>query len=412
MQISQSTDSLIALSILDTPEFGQVEVFADAVEAFYVAKTRGVPWTYGTTDNLIVQTFEYPESDGLAGTVLTAEVPGVSVDMECEPIQIDANPHLIKFYGQAWAEPVLQSEFLLANISGAGCQIMGATLAQYPASNADSAFDDLKTKILGYESNFQGRFDYYLCNSGFNYEFRGNSYDAKQTNETSSADYCFLLTMSKMNWYIPYNTTSFEFLMDDPDSNWTIEQSTRVLCKPSYKADDYRAALVPSNKTLQAVEIVPNTSTNLTGFNMRDFVKDIVNATSAAAFGQGGEDYIVTPVPAMFELLAGLNNGSRQEAFIDLDLLRNLSTQALQGIGTQLIQKSFQADRIELLSGFVSTTQQRLLVKRLTVGLLTTTLGLLAIIVLFLLRIRPWDLVPCSTESLASAGITQTAHSS
>ena len=183
-------------------------------------------------------------------------------------------------------------------------------------------------------------------------------------------------------------------------TNRTIAQSTAVLCKPSYSVDLYTVTLAPSNQTLLKAEKVTNTSIDLTGFNMIDLIDGIVDSLASSIFGAG------ETVPPMFMLLEGLlgvsNNMSRLEPFSQPDLLRDLSTQALQGIGTQFAEQYLKQDLRQPLSGYLLMTEQRLQVKPLTVGLLLTTLGVLAVIVLLLVKIRPWNAAPCTSESLSS----------
>lgn len=339
-----------------------------------------------TTKNLTIQTFDYNGSDRLTNALLTAEVLGFGVAMECEPAQI-GNASLTS---RPWAS--ILAEYLVADISGPSCQLKSVVLGQSP--------DHGDFHIVNTTSNYQGLFGYYICNSGFSYENAENP-TVPQPNATSPEDFRFLLTMSEVTWN---SLWSNETAADAPaTTNWTIARSTGVLCKPSYSVDKYKVTLVPSNQTLQKADIIPNTSTNLTGFDLKNLLDGIVNTLTVSIFGQGGDDYSIIPVPPMFELLAGLNNNSRQEPLIDPNLLQNLSTQALQGIGTQFAERYLKQGQNQPLSGFVAATRQRLQIKRLPVGLLLTTLSVLAIDVLIIIGIRPWNSAPCATESLASA---------
>lgn len=363
-----------------------------------------MPWRYGTTENLAVQTFGYNDSDYLTNAVLTAQVPGFSVVMECDPAEIGSS----SFASRPWMYNDTFASFLVADVSGPGYQLINVSLGQ----NTGNGYFHITNTTVGHQSNYQGLFDYYVCNTGFDYANAGNPH-IPQPNATSPDDYRFLLTRSEVSWY--YNwTNATEDAPDDATwaSNWTIARSIGLLCKPSYSIDTYEVTLVPFNQTLQRANIIPNTSASLAGFDLKDLLDGIVNSVTAATFGQGGDDYIITSVPPMFELLAGLNNNSRQEPLIDSNLLLNLSTQALVGIGTQFAQSYLKQDHNQSLSGLVVAPQQRLLVKPITVGLLLTTLGILAIAVCILIRIRPRDSAPCATESLASAAAILAASKS
>lgn len=200
-----------------------------------------------------------------------------------------------------------------------------------------------------------------------------------------------------------YNST--EPLTGDT-RNWRIAQSTAVLCKPSYSVDLYKVTLAPLNQTLLKVDKVPNTFTDLTDFDIKDLLDGIKRSLRVSDFGEGGADYVIAPVLPMFMLLEGFltdsNSTSRLEPLIHPGLLQDLSTQALQGIGMQFAEQYPKQDQRQPVAGSISMIEQRLQVKRLAVGLLLTTLGILAITVLMLVKIIPSNTVPCASGSISS----------
>jgi hypothetical protein len=369
-----------------------IDVAADPVDAFFGSKAHGLPWTYGTMENLTVQTFDYEGSTSWTNPLLTAEVFGFGVDMQCEqaiigaasPTEAGVNRHTL-----------LSCPNLIANVSGAGCQLTNVTIAQTAIFGSG--------RYTNITSNYQGTFNYYVCNSGLS-----STLDVafpNPPNATSPDDYRFLLTMSELSWSIDSHKPQPPAFF----SNWTIPRVIGVLCKPSYSVDKYKVTLQPSLGMLQSADIIPHTSTSLAGLSLKTLLDGITNALANTTYGKGGDDFLYVSVPPMFEVLAGLINDSRQDALLDPDLLRDLSRQTLQGIGTQFAQRYLKQDQEQSLSGSIQTLQQRLQVKRLTVGLLLTALGLLAVAVLVLIRIRPWNSAPCRTESLASAATILTA---
>ena len=349
-----------------------------------------------------MQTFEYNGTDDLSNALLTAQVPGFGVTMGCEPAEVgNLSNDLID---RLWVGSVDSlAEYLVGDVSGPGWQLLNVSLGQAPGG--ENSFKKNLNLSSGLKSNYQGFFDYYICNSGFNYVYGGGS-DFPHPNATSPEDYRSHLTMAEVTFFL--NNT---FDLPEPDMmetiNWMIAQSTAVLRKPSYSVDLYTVTLAPSNQTLLKAEKVSNTSIDLTGFNMTDLLDGIVDPLTVSYFGEGGADYVIAPVPPMFMLLEGLvggsNNISGLEPFTQPGLLRDLSTQALQGIGTQFAEHYLKQDLRQPLSGSILMTEQRLQVKRLTVGLLLTALGILAVTVLILVKIRPWNTAPCVSEPLSSA---------
>ena len=141
---------------------------------------------------------------------------------------------------------------------------------------------------------------------------------------------------------------------------------------------------------------------------MQDFIDGMMNSFALWNIGPGvAADTNITTVPPIFMLLEGLlpepNNVSGLEALTQPSLLQDLSTQAVQGVGTQLAEQFVEQDQRQSLSGSILLTEQRLQVKRLTVGLLLVTLGILTVTVLLLVKIRPWNTAPFANGSLSSA---------
>ena len=391
---------MVVLSNFSAANLRLVDVTAGPVDAVYGVRVHGLPWAYGTTESLTVQTFEYNGTDDLSNALLTAQVPGFGVTMDCTPAEVgNLSNSLVE---RPWVPDAgILAEYLLGDVSGPGCQLLNVSLGQTPGHMSFTKAFNISS---GWKSNYQGFFDYYICNSGFNYVDAENP-DAPQPNATSPEDYRFLLSMAEVTFFLnnTYNDTEPE---TSETTNWTIAQSTAVLCKPSYSVDLYKVTLAPLNQTLLKVDKVPNTFTDLADFDIKDLLDGIKISLKVSDFGEGGADYVIAPVPSMFMFLEGFltesNSTSRLEPLIHPGLLQDLSRQALQGIGTQFAEQFLKRDQRQPLTGSVSMIEQRLQVKRLTVGLLLTTLGILAITVLMLVRIRPWNTVPCASGSISS----------
>ncbi|KAK0517265.1 hypothetical protein JMJ35_000420 [Cladonia borealis] len=220
--------------------------------------------------------------------------------MDCEPAEVGSlSNSLIE---RPWVTGVgagILADYLVGDVSGPGCQLLNVSLGQTPGH---MYFTKNLNISSGWKSNYQGFFDYYIYNSGFNYV------DAENPAV--------------------------------PQPNATPED---------YRVDLYTIKLAPLNQTLVKAEKLSNTSNNLSGFNMTDLLDGIVDSLTLSNLGEGGADYVTAPVPSMFMLLEGLlgdsNNISGLEPLIQLALLRDLSTQALQGIGTQYAEQFLKQDQ-------------------------------------------------------------------
>ncbi|ORY09323.1 hypothetical protein BCR34DRAFT_568699 [Clohesyomyces aquaticus] len=395
VRIQKSTGSLLALSSFNATGFGSSAVTAGPVDAVYGATVRGLPWPYGTTENLSVQLFDYNGPDNMSNPILTSKVPGFSVSMSCDTAEVRNISKTMA--SRPWLPSGILTQYLYGDVSGPGCQLRNISLGQTPGH---MFFSDKFDSSTGWKSNFQGVSDYYVCNTGFNYIGK-DAPNTPQPNATSPDDYRFLLTVSEVRFY--YNGSNNESApSSSTSSNWTIEQSTAILCKPSYSIDSYTVTLSPWNQTVIQADKLPNTSKSFGDFTMKDFLKGVSTSLKYSELGDGGPDYLVTKTPTMFLLLEAMSNNSRLEPFTNKAMFQNLSGRALGSLGTQFGDQFLKRNRRQPLNGTVVLTEQRLHVKRVTVGLLLTTLGLLAVATLILLRVRPWNTAPCATDSLAS----------
>ena len=396
----KATDSMVVLSNFSAANLNSADVTGGPVDAVY-GWAQGLPWTYGTTENLTVQIFEYIGTDDLSDAILRAQVPGFSVAMDCEPAEVGNLSDDLQT--RPWVPGAgILAEYLVGDVSGPGCQLHDVSLGQTPGHEY---FTQNLNISSGWKSNYQGFFDYYVCNSGFDY-VDGKNPDVPQPSATSAGDYRLLLTIAEVTFFLNNSDTFVASLVGEA-TNWTITQSTAVLCKPSYSIDLYTVALAPLNQTLLEAEKIANTSIDITGFTMKDLLDSIVDSSSISDLGDGGPDYVIAPVPSMFILLETLRTKSKNisglESLNNPGLLGDLSTQALQGIGTQFAEQYLKRGQRQPLAGSTLVTEQRLQVKRITVGLLLTALGTLTVTVLILGKIRPWNASPCDNELLSSA---------
>jgi hypothetical protein len=208
----QTTNLLQTLSDFSAANLNLAAVGADPIDAVYEVLTRYLPWAYGTTDSRDFQTFEYKGLDVLSHEILTAEVLGLSVGMNCQPAKV---------------ENIMQPT-LASNISSPDCQINDIVLAQ------GSEFERIPGIVT---LNYQGSCNYHLCNVG----------GASSTNDCR-----ILLAMSKVTWVWGWDVQSESSV----PTNFTIAQSTAALCKPSYSVDKYKVTLIPSNQTLWSAELI------------------------------------------------------------------------------------------------------------------------------------------------------------
>lgn len=182
-----------------------------------------------------------------------------------------------------------------------------------------------------------------------------------------------------------------------------VKQLTGVLCKPTYSIDNYSVSLTQAQDILK-MQSIKKSGTNSTLKEFDDF--KLIQAVQASfkntTFGEGGADYVVTQVPPFFQVMKAVHNVPTLEPFMDPNLLQDLGSQIFQGASTNVAHQNLMTSQYSSASGSLTYMEDRLQVKRLTVGLMATCLGLLVCISILEVFVRPWNTVSCEPKSISA----------
>ena len=99
------------------------------------------------------------------------------------------------------------------------------------------------------------------------------------------------------------------------------------------------------------------------------------------------------------------NNNSRLEPFMDPNLLLNLGSQTYKELSTQMAYQYLMEARNATIFGSSSYKEDRLQVKRITVGLMATCFGLLFCLGILVIFVRPHNSISCEPESISSLAV-------
>lgn len=152
---------------------------------------------------------------------------------------------------------------------------------------------------------------------------------------------------------------------------------------------------------MQAVK-KPGTNSTLKDFNDSNLIQAVIASFKNTTFGQGGVDYVVTQVPSFFQVMKAVYNASTLEPFMDPNLLQNLGSRMFQDASAGVARQNLMASQYISASGSSTYRENRLQVKRLTVGLMATCLGLLVCMSILEVFVRPWNTVPCEPKSISA----------
>ena len=328
-----------------------------------------------TSENLVIQTFGLSSGSlDTPGSSYTGNVPGFSTEVECEIIPVDNKT--THTYLPWWS---IQAPFFLTNVTTDTCNITNVIVGE----GADHGFyfnDNATQTYLAYFRNV-------TCNTG------GDDSQIYQFN--NGTDHRFLMSVALLKW-VPHQP--------ETESNWTwVEDLTVVLCKPSYSIDNYTVTYTQQDEgpNVQTAKI-PGTNSTLDGFDDEDLTLAVQTTLGNSSFGSGGADFVLFPVDTFYLLLEAMNDNSDLQPFMDPNLLMDLGSQAYKELSTQIAYQYLTDSQNITIIGSTWQIENRLQVKRLTVGLMAACLGALVCIGIYIMLFHPRDTVPCDPEATSS----------
>lgn len=376
MELTEITESEVPFSVrtgFNSSGFDLSVLGSAAAQQVYGVESGKLPYPSDTAENLVIQHFDPPSRTSVS--TYTATVQGFSTNLDCEILHLsNATETSLPWFS-------VLAPYYVVNITTDSCHIKNAIVGQGAEHNY---YRDNKVT-----ENYQGRFQNFTCNTG------GDSSVAHPLNGNSSMDHRFLLSMAHLQWapHAPVTMSS---------ATW-VKQLTAVLCKPTYSIDNYSVSLTPAGivSTMQARK-KPGTNSTLKDFDDSKLIHAVLASFKNITFGEGGRDYVVTQVPSFFQVMKAVHNVPTLEPFMDPNLLQDLGSRIFKGASANIAHQNLMASQFSSTSGSLTYTEDRLQVKRLTVGLMATCLGLLVCISILEVFIRPWNAVSCEPKSISA----------
>jgi hypothetical protein len=357
---------------------------------FYGVQTQDLPYPEGVGPDLVVQTFR-PQIALPSDASYSAEVQGLRTNFDCEIVAINATN--VQQASIPWIS-VLAPGFVV-DIDAGNCTIRNAIIAM--AADHTYHHDPYATQ------NFQGRINNATCSDGVD-----NSLSWKQRPDHSNyTDQRILMTMADLRWVIDPDDVG------KPEQNgdsWWVQDVKAVLCRPSYSLGTYKVDHTAAGTSSQdpiSAKLTTNGTTTTPQDLSHAITQSVLTVFATMYLGTGGADYVLaTNVKSFFQLLSAINNGSRQEAFMDPQLLLDLGASAWKGVSSQIVYEYLTVSNDDIMSGSIYYTESRLQVKLLATVLMAVTLGLLCGTALVIMMNRPRDVTSCDpTSTLAKAAI-------
>ncbi|KAL6894743.1 hypothetical protein GGI43DRAFT_412098 [Trichoderma evansii] len=361
-QLSQSIDPKFAWDVGPGP-----------AQTYYGINFYGLRFPAGTSQNFVVPEFQVPSSTASTASTFEYSVStdGLQVNYDCEllPITNGTTAYM------PWRS--IQAPFIVANVTTKDCNIKGVTLAE----GADHDYHHVPNAT----QNYQARFDLYPCNQDFDFS-KGYIPPDNTTLEDQiynpNNDMRIFMSVADIR-FSPYNA---------PEMYMYLHNVTTALCKPAYELLQFNVS-VPSNVngSAQALSSTsPAKKQVLPSFPLGSLAMAVTDSTNRWDLGTGGVDYVLSStVPTFFQLMSKKAGFQSIRNFMDPGLLISTATEVFEGVAAQVLHEVVVQPANRTATGSITITEQRLHAKALSTGFMCSFLGLLVILSIAMIFIRP-----------------------
>ncbi|KAL6247345.1 hypothetical protein RBB50_005691 [Rhinocladiella similis] len=337
----------------------------------------------GITKDLVYETIDLPSGFGQNSDRIVARVGGLMPDFHCKPAEVSINPN-------PYDSNATQTAATMSIISP-DCRLMGGAQPIF-VLDANSV----------------------VCPQR---QIRGNMV---RVNCSSTAIEPFpnwqLLTLSEVLYNQTLNTSQSDagFTKDDFEIlSWTVvvNRTISLLCQPGYELARLNTTYTPSlsGPIISTSDITPLTSA-LANFEDEDLALTFTTALADAAimFGDPSESQTVEEYPnTMFKMMASVSGGS-YDGLLDQQSMADAAQSTFQHIAAQVVSKNLLYRENSTIQADLTSTEDRLHINLVAWVIMISGFGIMAMICLLLLYLRPRQPIPRS-ENIATVGETVAA---
>lgn len=362
------------------------EVGPGPTQTYYGLNFYGLRYPPGTAQDFVIPEFQLPS---IASSILdySLTTDGLKVNFDCEILPLTNGSSV----DDRWESE--SSKTIVANVTTKDCNITGAILALGPS--------DHTYHIPNATQNYQSRFDVYPCNVDFN--FGGDLLDpdnATQNYQIFNVSRDLRIFMSVADLRISaYNASEIS------PRYMYLHNLTAALCKPSYELGQFDVGVPDAaNGSARGVfSAAAAAQPGLKQFPNGSLAMAVESTTTNWYLGNGGVDYVISAaVPTFFQLMLKKTGLQSVGSFLEPDLLVSTGSDVFKGIATQVLHQLAVQPANRTTSGSITYTEQRLRVKVISTGFMCGFLGLLFILSVAMIFVRPSFSAPDQPGSVLS----------
>jgi hypothetical protein len=336
----------------------------------------------GTSEDVVIPTIEVANhsSDILDYTTHTE---GLKIKFECQAPSVT---NVTRVYPTPLDQSDIWDLAFTAVVETPGCVVTNVPVAFRPGLRPLDLKDHAIAKAT---QDYSTKFWWYTCNNGSG--FRNGETRYAPTNESATG--LRLLAAVADLTFSPFNEDLGRY--EDAELN----KLTVTVCKPSYfislfdvgkpdPVDGSAQAKLSANLNVPRKQLsgLPDSALGAAVFNV--IFESVLSTYSFEA--------------SLFSLLRSKNHQSPVSAFLDSDLLIKTSSEVLQGVAAQFLRLVAVQPSAKNLTGQITCREERLKVTTYSMGFICGFCGLLVIISLALIFIRPCSTIPMVPDSIAS----------
>jgi Protein of unknown function (DUF3433) len=376
-----------------THNISESALSGDAVVNYYGILAKDLPFPAATTANLTIDKF-VPRVEFTANTAYSANVRGISANLECEPLNL---PNKTERTGMPWKS--ILAPFFTINITTPSCSILNVPMGM--GANHNPPHTDITSSYQGWWSN-------HTCNDGIRNDGRPRYKPIK----AGFNDNRLVFVTSLVQWTPDDGWNSNKTESSSDRVTW-VEKFIAIICKPTYTIDTYAVTLsfqdVDKSQSFSAIKQA-NSSKNIEGFTNDDLVPLLkAEAKASRLFKQAQRGPIaevtndsgyVRQDDPLFILMSHMYGKSGTSALIDQHALLEAAPKAFSGAMVQIFHNYFTIPIDHDITGNVHTSENRLNLKIMPVAFMITYLDLMSCIAVAMVFLRPHHVVLLDPQSI------------
>ncbi|WYZ39792.1 hypothetical protein EsH8_IV_000133 [Colletotrichum jinshuiense] len=388
-EVTQNNVEISMTSSFNANGFDLVSLGPGPAQVYYAINFQNLPYPSGTSEDMVIPQLE-PLANGRAEANYSATTPGVKIGISCETLPIqNATRTYLPWYS-------INGAFWVANITHPECNITRAIVAAGPDHNIYAQPNATQ--------NYQAFYQDYTCNSGVDWSAPLSGARTKYTFEQ--------LTNTSLPHRMLFTVADLRFSPMDARRNGPqyiyMEKLTAVMCHYDYAVDTYEVksttlAGTTSDVVIQKASQESHAPNSIAGFPNGYLGLSVGLTAERVKIGEGGVDFALsTSVPSFFLMMKMKRGLSSIGSFMDPELLISSASEVFKGIGAQVLAQTSLKPANTTTQGSITYLENRLHVKGLSTALMCSFLGVMTIISVAMVFLRPQNVAPREPGSIAA----------